>query len=244
MSAGAYVPASIPVRIRRTARRRGIVPLAWSMATWGLGYAAGLPATVRGSRRAFAFRGANYPYLFHRHGFTWLNERAVEVPIAARALRGAPDARVLEVGNVLGHYGHTGHTVVDKYERGPGVINVDALAFEPPERYDLILSVSTVEHIGWDETQRDPQRAERTVEALARHLAPGGLLLITLPVGYNPVLDDAVRAGRVRFDTLGALRRTARTRWEEVAPREAWTAPYDDLLCAAGAVLVGTVRAR
>jgi hypothetical protein len=216
--------------------------LAAAVATWGAGYAAGLPRTVLGSDRTFRFGHREYPYLYHRHGFTWLNERAVEVPLAAGALSGAHGARVLEVGNVLAHYGHHGHTVVDKYERRPGVVNADALEFEPPEPYELIISVSTLEHIGWDETERDPGRAARAVEVLAGHLAPGGRLLVTLPVGYNPSLDAAVRSGQVPFETLRALRRRGRTTWEEVDPADAWPVPYDDLLCAAGAVLVGCAR--
>jgi SAM-dependent methyltransferase len=242
MTASAYVPPGKVARLRRAARDRGVRRVAIAAGGWAAGYAAGLGRSLFGPRRTFSFAGGDYAYLYHRHGFTWLNERAVEVPIAARAVAQAAPGRVLEVGNVLAHYGHNDHTVVDKYEREPGVINVDALEFEAPEPYDLVVSVSTLEHIGWDETDRDPARAERAVEALARQLAPGGRLLVTLPVGYHPVLDAAVREGRVPFDTVRALRRTGRTTWEEADPADVWTAPYDHLLCAAGAVLVGSRR--
>jgi hypothetical protein len=241
MAEGAYVPRSIPARVGRTALERGIGHVAGAMATWGAGYAAGLPATLFGSSRTFRFDGADYPYLYHRHGFTWLSERAVEVPIAAQAVADARGGRVLEVGNVLAHYGYDGHVVLDKYERRAGVLNVDALEYSPPVPYDLIVTVSTLEHIGWDETVRDPPRAARSVGALARHLGVGGKLLVTLPVGYNPVLDEAIRAGQVRFSTLRALRRTGRTAWEEAEPAEVWDVRYDHLVCAANAILVGTV---
>jgi hypothetical protein len=241
MTEGAYVPLSIPARVGRTALERGIGHVAGAMASWGAGCAAGLPLTLFGSRRTFRFDGTDYRYLYHRHGFTWLNERAVEVPIAARALADARGGRVLEVGNVLAYYGYDGHAVVDKYERRASVLNVDALDYSPPEPFDLIVSVSTLEHIGWDETVRDPPRAARSVQALAGHLKVGGTLLVTLPVGYNPVLDEAIRAGRVRFSTLRALRRAGRTAWEETEPANVWNVRYDQLLCAANAVLVGTV---
>jgi SAM-dependent methyltransferase len=237
----AYVPPAPLARIRHRARERGLGHAVREMATWCAGYAAGLPRTLAGSRPGFTFSGREYRFLYHRHGFTWLNERAVEVPIAARALTEARGGRVLEVGNVLAHYGYRGHTVVDKYERGAGVLNVDALGYSPSEPYDLIVSVSTLEHVGWDETVRDPPRAERSIGALARHLRVGGTLLVTLPVGYNPVLDEAIRAGRVPFSTLRALRRTGRTAWEEAEPADVWDVGYDQLLCAANAVLVGTV---
>ena len=46
----------------------------------------------------FTFDGAAVPYLRHRYNWTWLNERAVEVPLARRALATRPaEARVLEV---------------------------------------------------------------------------------------------------------------------------------------------------
>jgi SAM-dependent methyltransferase len=238
----AYVPPPPLARVRHRARERGMGRAVRELATWCAGYAAGLPRTLAGSRPGFRFDGREYRLLYHRHGFTWLNERAVEVPIAARALTEARGGRVLEVGNVLAHYGHRGHTVVDKYERGAGVLNVDALEYSPSESYDLIVSVSTLEHVGWDETVRDPPRAAQSIEALARHLRVGGTLLVTLPVGYNPVLDEAIRAGRVPFSTLRALRRTGRTAWEEAEPADVWDVRYDQLLCAANAVLVGTVN--
>ncbi|HEX4626949.1 MAG TPA: hypothetical protein VH231_21075 [Solirubrobacteraceae bacterium] len=241
MADAAYVPPPPLARVRHRARERGMRHAVREMATWCAGYAAGLPRTLGGSSPGFRFGGREYRFLYHRHGFTWLNERAVELPIAARALTEARGGRVLEVGNVLAHYGYRGHTVVDKYERGAGVLNVDALEYSPSEPYDLIVSVSTLEHVGWDETVRDPPRAAQSVEALARHLRVGGTLLVTLPVGYNPVLDQAIRAGRVPFSTLRALRRTGRTAWEEAEPADVWDVRYDELLCAANAVLVGTV---
>jgi SAM-dependent methyltransferase len=243
VTAGAYIPPPPLARVRRRARERGVGRALFEMATWGAGYAVGFPATLTGSRGTFTFDGREYRFLYHRHGFTWLNERAVEVPIAARALAEAGGARVLEVGNVLAHYGHGEHRIVDKYERAPGVLNIDVLDYEPDEPFDLIVSVSTLEHVGWDETVREPSRAERSVQALARNLRPGGTLLVTLPVGYNAVLDEAIRAGRVSFSTLRALRRTGRTAWEEASPAEVWDLPYDQLLCAANAILVGTITA-
>ena len=90
---------------------------------------------------------------------------------------------------------------------------------------------------------RDPPRAEQSIGALARHLRVGGTLLVTLPVGYNPVLDEAIRAGRVPFSTPRALRRTGRTAWEEAEPADVLgtRATTKNPLCAANAVLVGTV---
>jgi SAM-dependent methyltransferase len=240
-----YRPAPLGVRLRRAARERGMVPVARSIAGFAAGFAAGLPATVFGSPRTFSFDGDTYPYLYQRHGMTWLNERMVEVPVAAAAVAAVPiGARILEVGNVLSHYGYGGHAVVDKYERAQGVSNVDALDLRTSERYDLIVSVSTIEHIGWDERPADSARAERAVEHLTRLLNPAGVLLVTLPIGYNSALDAAVRSGAVPFDELGALRLRRGRTWDQVPPAEAWLAPYDHLLCAAAAILIGRIHSR
>jgi SAM-dependent methyltransferase len=143
------------------------------------------------------------------------------------------------VGHVLGHYGPMrSHDVVDRYEVADGVINVDVLEFAPSDPYDLIVSVSTLEHVGWDEEPRDPERALAAVQRLRELLAPGGRLLATFPVGYHEELDRAIRDGRAGFESVSALRRQADGSWAEVPPEEVWDVPYDHLLYAAVAVLV------
>jgi hypothetical protein len=76
-------------------------------------------------------------------------------------------------------------------------------------------------------------------------LAPGGELLVTVPAGYNPALDAAIREGAFPFDEVRALRRDGPPglRWREVGIDEALDAPYDRLLYTAGAVVVGRRRA-
>ncbi len=146
----------------------------------------------------------SYAYLAHRRNYTWLNERAVEVPIA-RAAVDAAEGRVLEVGNVLGHYVPVSHVVLDRYEQAPRRDNADVLEFEDEGGFDLIVSVSTLEHVGWDERPRDPSAAERAFAHLRGLLAPGGSLVVTLPVGSNRVLDEAIRGGRLELSELRAL---------------------------------------
>jgi SAM-dependent methyltransferase len=145
--------------------------------------------------------------------------------------------RVLEVGNVLSHYRPQDHTVVDKYERGPGVLNRDVLDLGDLGSFDLVVAVSTLEHVGWDEEPRRPDASVEALTALQALLAPGGRLVLTHPVGYNPHLDGALRDGVVAAGTAAALRRAGRTHWVEVSPDEAWRAPYDFLLYSARAVV-------
>ncbi len=74
------------------------------------------------SKAEFEFDGKSLSLFYHHYNMTWANERAVEVPIAADFLRRSAGKRVLEVGNVLSHYGDVDHTILDKYERGTGIL--------------------------------------------------------------------------------------------------------------------------
>lgn len=232
----------MPDRTRRALAARGVAPVAGDLARWGTGAVAGLPWTLAGSRGEFELDHQSYRYLFHRHKFTWLTERAVEVPVMQALVDGHPAERVLEIGNVLSHYRPQRHVVVDKYEDAPGVLNRDVLELGGLGEYDLIVAISTLEHVGWDESPREPARAARAVGVLRSLLAPGGLLAITVPVGYNASFDAALRSGEVPLGRAVALRRAGGTRWREVAVDEVWSAPYDFLLYRARGVLFGFIE--
>ena len=77
------------------------------------------------AKRGFTFSDKTLPLFYHRYNMTWANERAVEVPIAREYLSQHTGQRVLEVGNVLSHYGEVDHVVLDKFERDKGVVNED-----------------------------------------------------------------------------------------------------------------------
>ena len=232
--------AAILGRVGASVRERGPVPVARACLGWGIGYLAGLPRAGRGGGASFVLDGERVAYFRHPYHYTWLNERAVEIALARRVLAARPAARVLEIGNVLSHYLPVRHPVVDKYERAPGVRNVDAADLAPTGDVDLVLSVSTLEHVGLDEDVCDPGKPVRVIARLVDLLAPGGTLWMTLPVGYNPDLDGQLRAGVVAFDRLSALRRAPHhNRWTQVPVGQVWDAPYDRLLYTAHGLLVG-----
>lgn len=169
----------------------------------------------------FSFLGQVHPYLADSYNGTRFNERAVEVPVALYLLNHA--AHVLEVGAVLPHYlpgwPLPDHVVVDLYEKYPGVINDDVLSWEPYDTFDLIVSISTLDHL------LSAEDVCLAVERMKSWLAPGGTMLITLPhgqpssVGGGPWLDELVEEGtlgmaQVRMDKVDAMRHL----WAEVMP--------------------------
>lgn len=175
----------------------------------------------------FTFAGRELPYLRHPYNRAGENMRTVEVPIVQAALRGREWDRILEIGNVLQHYVRIGWPVLDLQERGPGVINADLMAWQPPEPLDLIVSVSTLEHIGHG--RYAGLTGETTpAQALARirsWLAPGGLALLTVPLGYNETLDRQLVAGALQVDEVRCMRRVSDdNEWAECTLAEALAA--------------------
>lgn len=153
-----------------------------------------------------------------------INERIVEIPFVSAFLlnHATQGARILEVGNVLKKSIHYSRVILDKYERGPGIVNGDAADFSPKLPFDLIASISTLEHVGWDEPSQDPSRSKRTFENLFYNcLADGGHMIVSVPLGYNPKVDELFMS-----DPLGTGRRVFLKR---VSSFNEWIqVPFDD----------------
>lgn len=184
----------------------------------------------RRGRGSFTFRGDSYDYEVSRHNTTWLNERAVEVPIARKFIDATPGS-MLELGNVLHNYGYSGHVVVDKYEPGEGVLNIDVVDYEPEQRFAAIACISTLEHVGRDEEPRHDEKALAGLSRLRSLLRPEGRLLLTVPIGHNQALDSMIFTG---CDVIweGLLQRNLRTKkgassWREVSRETCEWHPYN-----------------
>jgi hypothetical protein len=172
----------------------------------------------RHGKTDFKLNGRTYPYFQHRYNFTWLNERRVEIPVIRDMMSRGPSDRILEVGNVLSHYDCAmNHPVVDKYEKSSrqNLFTEDAETFSAGAPYDLIVSISTLEHVGQDETPRDADKIFRTVRHLRSLLSLGGEFVFTAPIGYSPSLDRLVDEGEGFIERLCLRRISARNEWEE-----------------------------
>ncbi|MEM0117513.1 MAG: hypothetical protein QXV32_03625 [Conexivisphaerales archaeon] len=179
-------------------------------------------------QKTFTFRGEEYQYFYGDYNEAWSSERTVEIPIIWKSVREMRDRKILEVGNVLSHYFTISHDVVDKYEVWPGVINEDILTFNSRHRYDLIVSISTLEHIGFSIKRgvSDPHGFQNAISKLISLLKPTGRILFSVPLGYNPFLDNYIPT-LAKFSKLTFMRRVSYdNRWCECTYEEAIKCKY------------------
>src|SRR6266567_2545630 len=242
------------IHVLRTELLRSVSTVRESINSDGLAATAGRVAGVAGAQLAaplirtrrqhnrLEFRGDLLPYTFTRYNNSFRNERTVEISIAKWFLAKG-SGRLLEVGNVLNHYGHTGHTVLDKYEVIPGVLNDDIADFVPESPFDAVVAISTLEHVGWDEHPRTPEKIFRAIDNVKNCVGhPGGRVLVTMPIGYNKALDAGLRAGDVAFpEESWLVRRNRQNEWAEVERDEALSREYGSPYTNANGLFVGMV---
>lgn len=205
--------------------------------------------------RYFLFDRRRYKYFYHNYCLTWLNERVVEMPIALDVLKQHNPEDVLEVGNVLSHYSDSHHTIVDKYEKSKKVINQDIINFQTNRRFKLIISTSTIQHIGWDEArfrqdalkhnrpEVDKSKIVETISHLLTLLAQHGQIHISAPLGYNPVLDETIFRKELPLDKFQFMRRvTGDNLWVQCDETEVRNNHYNRPFKFANALFIGSMK--
>lgn len=190
-------------------------------------------------RSAYRLGGSEYRYFIASFNSTWANERAVELSYAQELTRPVSGDEVLEVGNVLKNYIKGDWIVCDKYENTPGVINDDVLSFELERKFSRILSISTLEHVGFDEPVQNANALPLAVRNLRNHLREGGELYVTLPLGYNPAVDQHLLRGSSGFDQIDYLIREGFTKWRQCGQEEAHQRQYGQPYPCANALAIG-----
>ena len=150
--------------------------------------------------KAFIFHGKSLYY--NRIIFNNPSERTIEVPIAFDFLANLPEKdKILEVGNVLSNYenylseyiGIRPRRILDKFESGLDIDQLDLMDLSEQEKYTAIVSVSTVEHIGQGthpkgaygelNTDRDLEAPLKAIAKIYSLLKFEGKALITVPFG-------------------------------------------------------------
>jgi 2-polyprenyl-3-methyl-5-hydroxy-6-metoxy-1,4-benzoquinol methylase len=180
-------------------------------------------------------------------GVLLVNERIVEQPYVfasvAEACAGGP-VRILDVGGsestVALSLASLGHdvTVVDPRPcplQHPRLTFIeqrleDLPADLPP--FDVAISLSAIEHFGLEHygTARGEDRADlQAIGHLRERLRPGGMLILTVPIG-EPSVDAFQRVydlagvrelvGGFTLENLAVVRQVDRLTWEPASPDE------------------------
>jgi len=171
--------------------------------------------------KTFQLNNKKYHYCQKPYNRSWFNERTVEIPLATHFLKNYPSDQVLELGNVSSHYQDQKHLVIDKYEKAKMVKNQDITTFKSSKKYQFIFSLSTLEHVGWDEKPKNPPQTILAIKNLYQHLSLGGVLLFTIPLGYNSYLDQQILNQRLKnAKTYFLTRNNFFNRWQEKKQKE------------------------
>ncbi len=201
------------------------------------------------SNDTFQLDGKEYKYYFHariaKTGPSWKNERAVTIPIIWGIIEEyrSKGKNVLEIGNVLSYTFKVDHDIVDKYEISDGVINEDIADFQPNKQYDLIVSVLSLHHVGWDEVPHDPPKILKAIDNLKRILSPSGKILIAVDWDYNKYFDNLLLEKKFQFDKQVYLKKENGHIWTEVPSIEdIKNSKFDAKTPTATAIIIGTIE--
>ncbi|MDG6908083.1 MAG: hypothetical protein JRN20_20125 [Nitrososphaerota archaeon] len=76
------------------------------------------------------------------------------------------------------------------------------------------MSISTLEHVGFDETVKDSNKILAAINNLKTLRTDRGSIIVTMPVGYNPILDDLLDAAKFPFSDVYFMKRISKdNRW-------------------------------
>jgi hypothetical protein len=199
------------------------------------------------SSETFEFQGNSYRYLFHTYwGPTWKNERAAMIPIAWDMIQRYQheNKQVLEIGNMLSYVFRVNHDIIDKYEVMEGVINEDVVDFNPSKKYDLIISIMTLQWVGLKESPRESTKVQRAIENLKRHLAPEGEIVVIHGFGENKDMDNLINTGALSFDKRFFLKRVSNYKWKETSWEDVRDTTYDYSVQTANGIMIGIIKNR
>ena len=151
----------------------------------------------------FKYDNIVFDEYIHWYNHTWGNSRRVELPIFFYLLNKYDGKRILEVGNVTKHYKKYNHDVLDKYEKAVGIINEDIVDFIPKDKYDIVLSCSTLEHVGFDEPIKEKGKFLHAINNIKENIMKKeGLFIFSVPLKYNPEVDKAIANNQINFSEI------------------------------------------
>lgn len=152
-------------------------------------------------QKGFFFKGKYYPFYFNMYNATWRFDRKYEIPIFIKAIEDYGKDDILEVGNTLSHYVDVKYDIVDKYEEDSNIIPEDICTYKPDKKYGLIISISTLEHIGlYQYGEGDKETIELAMKNIKSLLKPKGKFIFSYTGnGYNPELEEWLENNNIKI---------------------------------------------
>jgi hypothetical protein len=145
------------------------------------------------SQPTFELAGTTFKLFVSNYNCGWppsrMTDRSVELPLADRWLANVDASRVIEIGAVTPYYWpRRVPRVVDPYDPHP-LVTTRASLFDIDLTGTAMLSISTLEHVGIGDYGL-PVDHSLVEKAFQKVFMESSSFLITVPVGYNEVLDN------------------------------------------------------
>jgi len=133
-----------------------------------------------------------------------------------------------------------------------GLYRARIVEFKPNEKYDLVISISTLEHIGFNEhvgfgelaksdhIDDNDKIQDAIINIKTNCLKPGGKLIATVPLGYNKQMDKKLYNNKLGFEGLFFLKRISkRNEWKEIEKNDIIEPQYGYPYSCANYICVG-----
>lgn len=217
---------------------RRLIKAIYSYVRRTLMYKVVLPFSFAFLNPSFNLAGKKYDYFINKDNSVY-TERVVELAYILEYFKLQKHKNILEIGNVLSKYVKTSHIVLDKYEKGENIINEDAAFFNPGNKFSIIISISTFEHIGFDEPVFESGKIKKSLNNVINLLEENGELVITVPLGYNKEIEEIIQMQEISFSKVYFLKRVSKLNlWKETSLEDAVKCPYGSKYPAANAIAI------
>lgn|SRR5574337_148190 len=144
----------------------------------------------------FKFKNKNFEYFLHRGN----SEKRLEIAIASYYIKETykNNHSVIEWGNVMACNGfEVKHDIVDIVE---GPIKEDWEFWQPKRHYDLLVSISSLEHINMGDYNQPKTGIDKLIRIGKRISSIAKSALIILPLHYNLEMDQLILNDKKPFD--------------------------------------------
>lgn len=215
---------------------------------------------------SFDFNGIKLNYFYHSYRNHRLGERSIEIPIIRHYLKKTGIRDMLEIGNVINHYYSffqdliDSKIVVDKYEKGWGIINKDIRDYFIDNKYNLIISISTFEHMDSDrgknpeyvkgKSKFGTNAADNIFHVCNNLLNNRGLFLLTAPLSQHIEWNQTIfETGILNKDLLNVksirkyyMKKINEIEWKQIDENEAIKAKYNYPLFGINAISIIEIK--